>query len=325
MDTVTFITVISLIISVIAFLYMFISEDRKRTESVNKMATHIEKMNDSTTSTLAKVEQQIAKTQQSNEILLDDARQLVKDITEFRKASEQIRPDFTTFVSNQWRFFDRMSHYRYEKLGICHRIVEKWISPGDVILLDSGSTTDQITSELIVKKIPNVTIHSNNVLAAMHLSGTNAVRFHLLPGEYFQRSWAVYSDEALNRLDQLGITLFIFGVAVVRFSGGIMFRTGENGNAKFKKRALEIFQAHSDTKAIIAIDSSKFGLPTKGHEPVLSQQEWQKLLRTAGDRMIIVTSQVPESTFGAEQRSTILTQVEQFTSYGIKVDMTDTV
>src|SRR6266849_2766392 len=48
-----------------------------------------------------------------------------------------LRPDFTAFVSNQWRFFDRMSRYRHQKHAICQAIVERYIRDGDALLLDS--------------------------------------------------------------------------------------------------------------------------------------------------------------------------------------------
>src|SRR5258705_6637509 len=98
--------------------------------------------------------------------------------------SAGIRPDLSLYLTSQWRFVEKIFHYRFEKSLIAKKVVAAYVVEGSSLLIDSGSTTDLITSELLIQKKPNVQVNSNNVFAAMHLVGTSAVTFRLLPGQF---------------------------------------------------------------------------------------------------------------------------------------------
>jgi hypothetical protein len=233
---------------------------------------------------------------------------------------QALRPDFTAFVANQWRFFDRMSRYRHQKHAICQAIVERHVRDGDAVLLDSGSTVDQVTSEIVAQQRKGVIVHSNNVLAALHLAGTSLVSFNLLPGEFFRHSWAVYSDEANERLETLGAQVVVLAVAAIRHTSGIMVREGETGNLKFKTRALEAFQRHVTAQLIIAGDASKFCLATRGHQPIVPGRTWNEILKESSNRITIVTSPIPDD-IAATERSLIQRQLDSFRSAGVTIDV----
>jgi len=251
---------------------------------------------------------------------IKNSETIVEEIEDLKSATQTVRPNFTTFITNQWRIFDRMSRYRHEKLKICQKLVDKHIQIGDTILLDSGSTVDQVTSELIGRPIGNITIYSNNVLAAMHLTGTSLVSFHLFQGEFFQRSWAVYSEEANQRMDQLAVTVVIIAAAAFKASAGIFVRDGEIGNHHFKRKAIELFLNKPNLRLTIAVDGSKFYENLRGHHPIFSTKEWNGILSEYGKRIAIITSAPPRDAT-AGNRSSFEEQISNLRDSGVTVDI----
>lgn len=318
MDVPIILTFLGILITVLAFVTIFILEDRRRTGVVDRVSSSFDDFKKEITASTNAIKQQVDNLAASSKLITDLATAISNYITEAHSTTDG--PDFTAFVSNQWRIFDRMARYRHEKLAICRHIVSNHVHSGDSILLDSGSTTDQITSELIRRNEGSVRIFSNNVLAALHTTGTSVLRFSLLPGEFFQRSWAVYSEEAVQRIDQLGINLFIMAAAALRFGLGVMVRDGEEGNRRFKERCFEAFQSRRDTRLILAVDCSKLCEPTSGHNPVISPKGWRLLLRENVERMTLVTCNPPQD-LPSRQRSAIIEQLSQFEASGMSVEL----
>ena len=58
-------------------------------------------------------------------------------------------PMSTTTSLNSWKFLEKIFRNRFEKYNISKYIVSKYIINNHNILLDSGSTIDLVTSELI--------------------------------------------------------------------------------------------------------------------------------------------------------------------------------
>jgi DeoR/GlpR family transcriptional regulator of sugar metabolism len=283
----------SVLITLLAFLLYFVSEDRRRNEAIGSYQQSLGMATKRLEDAHFDFKERISRWEISAKELLTNSETLMREIQDIRSAVQEVRPNFTTFITNQWRVFDRMSRYRHQKLKICQQIVGKHLQPGDNILLDSGSTVDQVTAELISRPVSNISIYSNNILAAAHLTGTSLIRFTLFQGEFFQRSWAVYSQEANQRMDQFGISVVIIAAAVFRANSGVMVREKEEGNYLFKRRALEIFRQKEESRLIIAIDASKFYENTNNHRSVFTQTEWKSLLTKAATRVTLVTSSVP--------------------------------
>jgi DeoR/GlpR family transcriptional regulator of sugar metabolism len=320
-DLSLFLTLVGFLVTVGGVLIFFLFEDRKRSEVVNKLEAKIDKLEFSTTNLSTSVREESSHFDRAAREYLTSASAVAKEIIDIRSAYQQLRPDFAVFVANQWRIFDRMARYRHEKLLICRTIVMNHISTGDTVLLDSGSTTDQFTSELLLKPAKGINIFSNNVLSALHLAGTSSVRFYLLGGQVFERSWAVYSDEVNGRMDQLGITVFVIAGAAFRFNDGVYYRTGEDGNKHFKKAALLAFGRTKDTRLVLALDASKFTQPLAGHSPVLSRNEWSQMVRTSGDRITIITSETPNDVGSDVQKVAIEREIAKCRDAGLKVEV----
>lgn len=251
---------------------------------------------------------------------LDLASNISKEIQESRSAAQSLRPDLSMFLATQWRFIEKIFRYRYEKHSIARKIATRYVDDNrKLILLDSGSTTDLITSELLVCPINNVHVYSNNVFAAMHLVGTDEVTFHLFQGRFSERFAAVYSAEANNRIDQLGINLFILAAVALRFSTGIMVHDDDEDNYMFKQEALKAFMKAPESQLLIAVDTSKFFEPTDRHRGVVSPDEWKDIISKAASRIVVVTSP-PAPDFDVTQRAQVETEIASFRRAGIKVD-----
>ncbi len=233
--------------------------------------------------------------------------------------SSSIRPDLGLYLTSQWRFVEKIFHYRFEKSLIAKKLVMSHIADGTSLLLDSGSTTDLITSELLLQKKPNVQVHSNNVFAAMHLVGTSLVTFRLLPGLFNEKFAAVYSEDADRQIEHLPVNLYV--LAAVRFSSldGLMVAVDDEENQRFKSCALRAFSRNKASRLVVAVDASKFVEDRSGYVGAVPQAEWQAILRRESRRIAIVTNPAPR-TFTDQQRLAFEREVSLFEGAGIVVD-----
>lgn len=233
-------------------------------------------------------------------------------------AAHHVRPELSTYFAKQWRFIERTFYCRYEKHGICRRIVSDCIRNNNTILLDSGSTVDLVTFELLTSDVDNVKVISNNLFAAMHLIGTERVRFQLLSGWFNDNFAAVYDDESTARISGLPIDLFILAATTIRFNEGIMVHDKDISNLSFKASALKTFQKNKASTLIIAVDASKFIEPTTRKRGVLPLSEWQDICNQECKRIVIVTSTVRYDS-KMEERNTIEGELEKFRNSGIQI------
>ncbi len=113
-DSSLVLTVIGTVLAISALFAIFLFEDRKRTESVRQLEARIDRLDLSNSTALQVIRDEASRADRASRELLAQAQAIVREMQEARTAAQQLRPDFTTFVSNQWRRFDRMARYRYE-------------------------------------------------------------------------------------------------------------------------------------------------------------------------------------------------------------------
>lgn len=256
------------------------------------------------------------------ELAIRDVKILLEQViaettNQLGKATHQ--PELSLLLGSQWRFIEKIYRYRFEKSLISKKIASKYILPKSIVLLDSGSTTDLVTSELLLKPKMEVQIYSNNIFAAIHLIGSRHVRFFLLQGNFNERYAAVYSDEAVNRLDQHGVHVFILAAMAFNFEHGIMVHQEDSDNLHFKKKALELFQKDQQSSLVIAVDASKFCETRENLISVLSSEDWRSLCRTESKRITVVTA-FPPLDLSAECQVIVKTEIRKFRDAGVTVD-----
>ena len=222
--------------------------------------------------------------------LLENSEKILQRMQQFSTA-HHIRPELTTYLVSQWEFIVKTFRNRYEKHDMCRRIVSSYLSNNDTILLDSGSSVDLVTYELLSSDLEDMNVYTNNVFAAMHLVGKQKVKLHLLSGIFSDRFAAVYSKEANNRIVDLPINVFILAATAIRFSKGIMVNRADEDNSEFKRTVLRAFtRAGKRSILIIAVDGTKFVEPTEKHQGVLEEKEWGDLIRKYANQIKIVTA-----------------------------------
>lgn len=227
---------------------------------------------------------------QKSEELIEQTNLLLKKADESFSKPTHLSSELPIVVTRQWEFLEKTFHHRFQKHSISRRIVSKYIEQNANILLDSGSTIDLITFELIESEKKNINVLSNNIYAAMHLVGQREVEFTLLPGTFSDRYAATYSEEANNLISNQSFNYIIIAATAIRYDLGIMVHMKDSNNLDFKKAALAKFQRSRNTKLIIAVDGTKFVEDISRHQPVINKESWKELLVKESSRICIVTS-----------------------------------
>ncbi len=243
------------------------------------------------------------------------------DSSDANHTGTNIRPDISLFLSSQWRFIGKIFHYRFEKSLIAKKIASNHIYEGDIIFLDSGSTIDLVTSELLLID-KGAQIISNNVFAAMHLVGTNKLNFNLLPGKFDERFAAVYSPEASKKVREQIFNIYVIAAARFRRGKGIMVSIGDDNNKMLKSEVLTQFALNDKSKLIIAIDASKFFREIDDYMPIFdTQREWDNLIDSCAERIKVVTN--PAGNYPRSKRAEIECEIGQLRDAGVMVDDKD--
>lgn len=125
------------------------------------------------------------------------------------------------------------------------------IEDGDVVFINSGTTTTQIIRH--IRNTANVTVLTNNVSAALEI-GEVAFELVLLGGSFQSRSKSVAGCFALENLSQVYASKAIISVDGISLKYGCTVPT--NGEAEVARRMLE------RTRGVITIvaDHSKWGV-----------------------------------------------------------------
>jgi len=126
------------------------------------------------------------------------------------------------------------------------------VSPGEVLMIDAGSTTTLLARRLAVIG-RDLTVVTNSCLAAAALASNDSIQVILCPGRYMHSEDAVYGDETVNFLKRFNANRAFLGV------GGLAL----NGLCDVNLRAASIKRAmiQQSAEALLLADSSKFDRP----------------------------------------------------------------
>lgn len=268
----------------------------------------------------AAVETQLAAFVKNAEQTLDNSRHAVQQMEHLTDAAHQLRPELSTYLAHQWKFIEKTFKNRFEKHDICRRIVANYVKENNSILLDSGSSIDLVTYELLGSDLTNIHVYSNNVFAAIHLVGTKKITFHMFQGVFNDRFAATYSGTVNAEIRELPINVFVLAATAFRFESGVMIDRDDQDNADFKKAAIEAFERNDSTKLIIAVDAAKFVEPIERHEPVVPKDTWLELLGRNSSRISIVTAKMPAD-LSPRARAQFEQELDKFRQQGVRVDL----
>lgn len=171
-----------------------------------------------------------------------------------------------------------------------NRIAEKALSlidDGDTIMLDSGTTTNQLAKKLGSKQ--ELTVVTNAINFVPDLCVHSGLSLVLLGGIYKPSTGATIGPLANRTLKDIHVDKFFLGCNAFTISGGLM--TADMADAETRKEMIKIA-----SQVIVLADSSKFG-----------QTSFVSVARTEEIDIMITDT-------GVDPRI-----VEELTSRGIKV------
>lgn len=268
----------------------------------------------------------IRKTEQATREMQQKVDELRKDMKEHLNTANDIinelrtggivknlpSADFLIALMEQWDFFAKWVTNRVQKSAISANIARELIKSGDTILIDSGSTIDEIPKYLIGK---DVTIYTNNIFAVVRVSGISGIRIYQLPGWLDYHFAATYSAQANSMLDDLSIKTVIIATRSISFEEGIHVEKNDEKNRQFKKLLIKYPTAE---RFIIAADSTKFGPCYENEMPILQPSEWVKLREEKKHKITIITHHPLENVSG-DEKIRFNNEIEKFEKYGIEV------
>jgi DeoR/GlpR family transcriptional regulator of sugar metabolism len=123
------------------------------------------------------------------------------------------------------------------------------ISPGDVVMIDSGSTTTHFALALAAR-LRDVTVITNSYGAASALADLPGSRVVLCPGDFSGRERGVYGPETIAFLGRFHADLTVIGASGVTAEGP----TEVVSKACWIKRAM----LERCRRSVLLVDSSKF-------------------------------------------------------------------
>ena len=239
---------------------------------------------------------------------------------------------FLTALEKERKFWSKITEERDNKTLIALTIANKYIERNDTILMDSGTTVDQIPL-FLVEKGYNSTIYTNNLLAAiLVIPYGEEIDCNLLSGEIDPIFGATYSDETTTQiLPSLNATLIILAATRISFKSGPMVHSKDYRNLTFKKELVRksLMDGHKP-RLIIATGYSKFtGDLNKEEEaqynPVLDPETWNSV--KAKDRFVLVTTKPPSGMKSRTASDTAMHEIKKFQTNmkkgGMKIEICD--
>lgn len=130
------------------------------------------------------------------------------------------------------------------------RSAARLVKPGDVVMIDSGSTTTQFARALAAQGSA-ITVITNSFGVATALVDVAAIRVVLCPGDFSARERGVYGPETIAFLERFYADLAVIGASGLVAEGP----TDVESKACWVKRTMI---ARAPRRALL-VDASKFG------------------------------------------------------------------
>ena len=182
----------------------------------------------------------------------------------------------------------RQNQASKQKTRIAERAVE-FVSDGDTILLDGGTTTLEVARALRGKSLQVVT---NSLPIASTLMNEPLVELIFVGGYVYPKTGVALGDQAVRALKQIHVDQLIMG------AGGVMPEGLFNSNALLVETERQMIE--SADKVTVVADSSKFGHRALSHLCALNsvhqiitddgiESEWIKQIEEHNIAMLVAS------------------------------------
>lgn len=142
---------------------------------------------------------------------------------------------------------ERMAVSERARIG---RAAAAFIRPGDVVMIDSGSTTTHFARAL-ASVARDLTVITNSQAAANLLVDVESVRVIFCPGDFSARERGVYGPETIAFLDRFHADVAIIGASGLTTEG----ITDVESKASWVKRSM----IGRSARSLLLADAGKFG------------------------------------------------------------------
>jgi DeoR/GlpR family transcriptional regulator of sugar metabolism len=241
-----------------------------------------------------------------------------KNVKDLARNSENF-PFFTeaywASITKESEFWAKLPIQRVDKLLISKEIAENHIESDDKIIVDSGTTIDQIPHILNIKYFNQrntIEIYTNNLLAAVSAIPP-AIKIFLLSGFIDSIYGATYieeKEEAIRNLNATPATIIVLAASAISFEDGPMVSDQDYHNRIFKetliKKALD-----RHLRLIIALDWTKFKEKTNRLQNVLQPADWINALARPNFSLIITNPPDNDTTEPVKMAKKIIEQFNQ--------------
>jgi DeoR/GlpR family transcriptional regulator of sugar metabolism len=244
---------------------------------------------------------------------------------------------FLTIMTSEWEFWEKLFRKRKDKILIATEISNEYIKEYDQVILDSGTTVDQIPRLLnqrflyVGETIP-LKVYTNNLIAAISVVPPQ-IRVILLNGEIDKVFGATYNKSKIAEpLDEiLNATKIILAATYITYEGGPMVSHSDSQNIEFKN-ALINKKSVDPCTIIIAADWTKFiDIPPPTHRYVsdipdpltenLTSKNWDKVKNNNTHLLCITEPPVSNTSDIAKTARIVINKFRENeqTNKGIKV------
>lgn len=144
---------------------------------------------------------------------------------------------------------DKQQLHAEEKRAI-GRLAAKFVTPGDAIILDSGTTTYEVAGHLVDRE--GVTVVTNGLNVMNKLSHHEHLKLIMLGGKLRRKNMSFFGSSAERALDELHVDKLFLGVDGFHMEKGV--------TTHFEAEAgLNRLMCKAASTIILVTDSSKFG------------------------------------------------------------------
>jgi DeoR/GlpR family transcriptional regulator of sugar metabolism len=203
-------------------------------------------------------------------------------------------------------FQTKYYYKRPDKTAISSFVAQE-VHDGNTIIVDSGSTIDEVPG-MLRKAEKRVTTYTNSILAAVSaFPPAPESKCFLLPGWLDRRYFAVYDIKRAEEViadEKLLVHYVLLAATAVSFQKGPMVSAGDSPNRFYKSVLVKKALLTTDCRLIIAADWTKFterrsvvspmtGKPIQLNEVLTNEQDWRDV-KSRND-FVIVTVPPPDS------------------------------
>lgn len=267
--------------------------------------------------------------------LRDDTRTIKQSVEEIR-GGPFVLPSPNDFLRGlaiqaiQSKFWEKLFIQRADKVRIASTIASRYIQDKDTIIVDSGTTVDQIPA-ILRNQHPNVKVYTNNLLAAMSIvPPEKKFKCSILSGRIDPKYGATYNiGDIGGPLKSIEPQQIILAATAISFEKGPLVDPSDVHNREFKQNLVKkALDDPAGRRLIIAADWTKFKNDSDklAMIPVLDIDCWREVRGI--DSFVLVTTNPPKdlrTPNAIESREVIKRFMDNMESEGLKIKVLESI